>query len=79
MSHSMTSITSLLRSLAKQNEISNMSGGKSLDLELSFFSDVTHLSPVVDTQRMSVTATANLINNDAPSSGVGDENLFYTS
>ena len=59
---------------SKQNEISNMSGGKSLDLELNFFSDVTHLSPVVDTQRMSVTTTANLINNVAPSSGVGDEN-----
>jgi len=59
---------------SKQNEISNMSGGKSLDLELNFFSDVTHLSPVVDTQRMSVTTTANLINNATPSQGVGDEN-----
>ena len=59
---------------SKQNEISNMSGGKSLDLELNFFSDSTHLSPVVDTQRMSVTTTANLINNAAPSQGVGDEN-----
>ena len=59
---------------SKQNEISNMSGGKSLDLELNFFSDVTHLSPVVDTQRMSVTTTANLINNATPSSNIGDEN-----
>ena len=59
---------------SKQNEISNMSGGKSLDLELNFFSDSSHLSPVVDTQRMSVTTTANLINNAAPSLGVGDEN-----
>ena len=59
---------------SKQNEISNMSGGKSLDLELNFFSDVSHLSPVVDTQRMSVTTTANLINNATPSQGVGDEN-----
>ena len=59
---------------SKQNEISNMSGGKSLDLELNFFSDATHLSPVVDTQRMSVTTTANLINNAAPTQGVGDEN-----
>ena len=59
---------------SKQNEISNMSGGKSLDLELNFFSDVSHLSPVVDTQRMSVTTTANLINNATPISGVGDEN-----
>ena len=59
---------------SKQNEISNMSGGKSLDLELNFFSDVTHLSPVVDTQRMSVTTTANLVNNADPTTGVGDEN-----
>ena len=59
---------------SKQNEISNMSGGKSLDLELNFFSDVSHLSPVVDTQRMSVTTTANLINNADPSQGIGDEN-----
>jgi len=59
---------------SKQNEISNMSGGKSLDLELNYFSDSTHLSPVVDTQRMSVTTTANLINNATPSAGVGDEN-----
>ena len=51
-----------------------MSGGKSLDLELNFFSDLTHLSPVVDTQRMSVTTTANLINNADPTSGIGDEN-----
>ena len=59
---------------SKQNEISNMSGGKSLDMELNFFSDASHLSPVVDTQRMSVTTTANLINNWTPSQGVGDEN-----
>ena len=59
---------------SKQNEISNMSGGKSLDLELNFFSDSTHLSPVVDTERMSVTTTANLINNATPTQGVGDEN-----
>ena len=59
---------------SKQNEISNMSGGKSLDLELNFFSDVSHLSPVVDTQRMSVTTTANLVNNADPTTGVGDEN-----
>ena len=59
---------------SKQNEISNMSGGKSLDVELNFFSDASHLSPVVDTQRMSVTTTANLINNWTPSAGVGDEN-----
>jgi len=59
---------------SKQNEISNMSGGKSLDLELNYFSDSTHLSPVVDTQRMSVTTTANLINNATPTSGIGDEN-----
>jgi hypothetical protein len=59
---------------SKQNEISNMSGGKSLDLELNYFSDSTHLSPVVDTQRMSVTTTANLINNATPTAGVGDEN-----
>ncbi len=59
---------------SKQNEISNMSGGKSLDLELNYFSDSTHLSPVVDTQRMSVTTTANLINNADPTSGIGDEN-----
>ncbi len=59
---------------SKQNEISNMSGGKSLDLELNMFSDATHLSPVVDTQRMSVTTTANLVNNWTPTQGVGDEN-----
>ena len=59
---------------SKQNEISNMSGGKSLDLELNFFSDSTHLSPVVDTQRMSATTTANLVNNATPTAGVGDEN-----
>jgi hypothetical protein len=59
---------------SKQNEISNMSGGKSLEMELNFFSDVSHLSPVVDTQRMSVTTTANLINNATPTQGIGDEN-----
>jgi len=59
---------------SKQNEISNMSGGKSLTLELNFFSDVSHLSPVLDTQRMSVTTTANLINYATPSQGIGDEN-----
>ena len=51
---------------SKQNEISNMSGGKSLDLELNFFSDVTHLSPCSRHKRMSVTTTANLINNADP-------------
>ena len=51
-----------------------MSGSKSLTMELNFFSDVSHLSPVLDTQRMSVTTTANLINYATPSQGIGDEN-----
>ena len=55
------------------NEINRMNSVKSLTLELNLFSEVKHLSPVIDLTRCDVITTANIINNVEPTQGVGGE------
>ena len=50
-----------------------MNSVKSLTLELNMFSEVSHLSPVVDLTRCDVITTANVINNIEPGANVGSE------
>ena len=55
------------------NEINRMNSVKSLTVELNMFSEVSHLSPVVDLTRCDVITTANVINNIEPGANVGSE------
>jgi len=45
------------------NESSELSGAKSLRMDLNLLSDVTNVSPIIDTDRLSVTLVSNRINN----------------
>ena len=55
------------------NEINRMNSVKSLTIELNLFSEVKHLTPVVDLSRCDVITTSNIINNIEPTQGVGGE------
>ena len=60
-----------------QNESAELSGAKSFRMDLTMTSGVTTLSPVIDTDRMSITAVMNRINNptniNSAKLSVGDE------
>ena len=45
------------------NESSELSGAKSIRMDLSLFSNSTNVSPIIDTDRMSITLTSSRINN----------------
>ena len=55
------------------NEINRMNSVKSLTMEVNMFSEVKHLTPVIDLTRCDVITTANIINNVEPTAGVGGE------
>ena len=50
-----------------------MNSVKSLTMEVNMFSEVKHLTPVIDLTRCDVITTANIINNVEPTAGVGGE------
>jgi hypothetical protein len=58
---------------SKVNEVNNMSGERSFTMELDFDTEKDSISPVIDTQRMSIITTANQINNVTPTTNVGDD------
>ena len=45
------------------NESAELSGAKSFRMDLTMISDKTNLSPVIDTERLSITCVSNRINN----------------
>jgi hypothetical protein len=55
------------------NEINRMNSVKSMTVELNMFSEVSHLTPVVDLSRCDMVTTANVINNIEPTAGIGGE------
>jgi hypothetical protein len=58
------------------NETNEMSGTKSLSVPLTLSSDLNALSPVIDTQRMSMYAVANQINSIDSSSDVYPTSIY---
>jgi hypothetical protein len=58
------------------NETNEMSGTKSLSIPLTLSSDLNALSPVIDTQRMSMYAVANQINSIDSSSDVYPTSIY---
>jgi hypothetical protein len=58
------------------NETNEMSGTKSLSIPLTLSSDLNALSPVIDTQRMSMYAVANQINKIDSSSDVYPTSIY---
>ena len=61
-------LTTAAQVCSQINETNEMSGGKSLALTLTMTSPADHLSPVIDTKRLSATVITNRINN--PISGI---------
>ena len=56
-------LTTAAQVCSQINETNEMSGGKSLALTLTMTSPADHLSPVIDTKRLSATVISNRINN----------------
>jgi len=56
-------LTTAAQVCSQINETNEMSGGKSLALTLTMTSPSDHLSPVIDTKRLSATVISNRINN----------------